>query len=89
MIAHVLCVEALWLVEGKGPRRREDLKALHDAVEVGLSAPVLKVHAEDSSIAEAVRLMRLMSAEMRAKVVQIVATLAADCETPRKANAAP
>jgi len=22
MIAHVLCVEALWLVEGKGPKRR-------------------------------------------------------------------
>jgi len=28
MLAHVLCVEALWLVDGKGPKRREDLQQL-------------------------------------------------------------
>ena len=29
MIAHVLGAEALWLVEGKGPKRREDFEATY------------------------------------------------------------
>ena len=39
MLAHVLGVEALWLAEGKGPRRREGCRALHDATANELLMP--------------------------------------------------
>lgn len=58
MLAHVLCVEALWLVEGKGPKRREDLKQFHDAVDREMSANVVRLGESDASISAAVSLMR-------------------------------
>lgn len=58
MLAHVLCVEALWLVDGKGPKRREDLQQLHDAVDRELSANVVRLNESDANISAVVALMR-------------------------------
>ena len=58
MIAHVLGVEALWLVDGKGPKRREDLRQLQDAVDREMSAHVVCSGESDASISAVVSLMR-------------------------------
>lgn len=88
MLAHVLGVEALWLVEGKGPRRREDYQALHEATEKDLVARAILLAMTDPEISSVIRLMRTMTAEMRSKVAHIVATLAATVDGDEQTNAA-
>ena len=87
MIAFVLGVEALWLVEGKGPKRRDDWDKLQAAVDAELTAKLAKIPSADVNMNKLQRLMQSMPSDMRAKVAQIVSTLAADCEAPVKANA--
>ena len=77
MLAHVLGVEALWLAEGKGPRRREGYRALHDATANELLMPSFVLATADQEIGAVVQIMRTMPPGMRGQVAQIVALLGA------------
>jgi transcriptional regulator with XRE-family HTH domain len=90
MLAHILHVEALWLVEGKGPKRREDFHVLHDATEAALSASVVaSIKPEDRDILAVSDLMRTMCASQRGEVLGYARRVAETNLAANKANAAP
>lgn len=89
MLAHVLGVEALWLVEGKGPQRRENFRAYRDEVEKSLSAQVTTFSSGDQEIAEVVRMMRAMNGAGKQRVVDFAMGVSEILQADRKESRCP